>query len=160
VHPRERRRCATTAANDLQSYLTALDAVRREVSLANIASHREAEIAAAGNFPALAASARQLGRHLARAAVAARAVRPPDVLRAAHASLVNAFLNGSHVAMRMSVLYATPGPASGRDYQRTVLPLQARTALLGDRWYDATAPVMREGGIAMPAWAGHLFDWA
>ncbi len=133
--------------------------MRPEVSLANIASHREAEIAAAGNFPALAASARQLGRHLARAAMVARAVRPPDALRAAHAALVHAFVTGSRMAMRMSVLYATAGPASGRDYERTVLPLQIRAARLGDRWHDVTAPVMRDGGVAMPAWADHLFDW-
>ena len=133
--------------------------MRPEVSLAIIASHRETEIAAAGNFPALAASARQLGRHLGRAAVVARGVRPPHALRVAHASLVHAFVTGSRMATRMSVLYATAGPSSGRDYERIVLPLQARAARLGVRWYDATAPAMRDGGITMPAWAHHLFDW-
>jgi hypothetical protein len=148
-----------TAANDLRSYLTALDAVRPDVSLANIASHREVGIAAAGDPPALAASARQLARHLGGAAALARAMRPPDALRTAHASLVHAFVTGSRMAVCMSVLYATIGPGSGRDYERNVLPLQTRAARLGNRWYDATAPAMREGGITMPAWTDHLFDW-
>ena len=149
-----------TAANDLRSYLTALDAVRPDVSLANVASHREVEIAAAGDAAALAASARQLARHLGRAAALARAVRPPDALRTAHGSLVHAFVTGSRMAVCMSVLYATIGPDSGRNYERNVLPLQTRAARLGDRWYDATAPAMRDRGIAMPAWTDHLFDWA
>ena len=148
-----------TAERDLRSYLTALAAIRPEVSLANIASHREAEIAAAGNSPALAASARQLARHLGRAAALARAVRPPDALRTAHASLVHAFVTGSRMAVCMSVLYATIDPDSGHGYERNVLPLQARAARLGDHWYDATAPAMRDGGITMPAWTDHLFDW-
>jgi hypothetical protein len=160
VHPRDGRRCGATAANDLRSYLNALAAVRPEVSLANVASHREAEIAAIGNSPALAASARQLARHLGRAAALARAVRPPDALRAAHASLVHAFMTGSRMAVGISVVYATISPDSGRDYERDVLPLQARAARLGNRWYDATAPLLHDGGITMPAWLDHLFDWA
>jgi len=148
-----------TAETDLRSYLNALAAMRPEVSLANIASHREAGIAAGGNSAALAASARQLARHLGRAAAVARAVRPPAALRTAHASLVHAFVTGSRMAVCMSVLYATIGPDSGRDYERNVLPLQARAARLGDRWYDATAPLLQDGGITMPAWADHLFDW-
>lgn len=149
-----------TAASDLRSYLTALAAVHPEVSLANIASLREAEIAAAGNAPALAASARQLARHLGRAAALAGAVRPPDALRAAHTSLVHAFMTGSRMAVCMSVLYATVGPDSGRHYERAVLPLQTRAARLGEGWYDAAAPVLRDGGVTTPAWVDHLFDWA
>jgi hypothetical protein len=63
------------------------------------------------------------------------------------------------MAVCMSVLYATIGRDSGRDYERNVLPLQARAARLGDRWYDTTAPLLRDARITMPAWADHLFDW-
>ena len=146
--------------DEMRAYLRALQPARREVRQANRAADHEASIASSGDFPALAADSRSVQLHLARAAAAARRVRPPKGLEEAHSDLVRAFTVGGRMAGRLAALYDHIGPGSDREYAHRVVPLEKRALRLGNRWYSVASPAMVVAEVREPSWIDHLFDWS
>jgi hypothetical protein len=144
----------------VRQYVKALQPVWREVARANVAAHHGVKIAGSGNFPALAAITRQVGRHLARAAALSRAITPPPGLERAHADLTRSFVVGTRMAVRLAVLYDHIGPDSQQTYNRQVRPLEKQAVKLGNRWYKPAVKAMLTFAVIPPDWVDHLYDWS
>jgi hypothetical protein len=151
---------ASARRRSVRRYLKDLHPVWREIARVNVASHHAVKISGSGNFPAMAATTRQMARHLARAAALARAITPPPGLKRAHADLTRAFAVGNRMARRLSVLYDHIGPDSQQKYHNQILPLEKRAVRLGNRWLQPTTEAMLSSGVVPPGWIDHLFDWS